>query len=97
MGAPLSDLVNATVATGLSVEVDESLRFESLVVDLAEGFINLEPARVDQAIEECLRRIVEALRLDRSTLFQRSGDDLVVTHSWAMPGDRRPGDDAAPR
>src|SRR5262249_1672274 len=26
------------------------------------------------------------LGLDRSTLFQRSGDDLVATHSWAAPG-----------
>jgi formate hydrogenlyase transcriptional activator len=64
----------------------ESIRFESLVIDLAGGFINLDPARVDLAIEDCLRRIVEALGLDRSTLFQRSGDDLVVTHSWARPG-----------
>src|SRR5207249_10854960 len=31
-------------------------------------------------------RIIEALGLDRSTLFQRSGEDLVVTHSWAVPG-----------
>jgi formate hydrogenlyase transcriptional activator len=64
----------------------ESLRFESLVIDLAAGFINLDPARVDLAIEDCLHRIVEALGLDRSTLFQRSGDDLVATHSWARPG-----------
>ena len=64
----------------------ESLRFESLVIDLAAGFINLDPARVDAAIEDCLRRIVEALDLDRSTLWQRSGEDQVVTHSWASPG-----------
>src|SRR5262249_39037120 len=37
-------------------------------------------------IDDRLRRIVEALDLDRSTLAQRSGDDLVVTHSWARPG-----------
>src|SRR5207247_2210394 len=60
--------------------------FESLVIDLAAGFINVDPEDVDHAIENCLRRIVEALGLDRSTLFQRSGDDLVVTHSWAVPG-----------
>jgi transcriptional regulator with GAF, ATPase, and Fis domain len=62
------------------------VRFEALVIDLAAGFVNLEPSRVDPAIEDCLRRIVEALGLDRSTLFQRSGDDLVATHSWAVPG-----------
>ena len=65
---------------------EANLRFESLVIDLAAGFINLEPAQVDLAIEECLRRIVEALDLERSTLFQCSDDDLVVTHSWAAPG-----------
>jgi formate hydrogenlyase transcriptional activator len=70
----------------VSADVAERLRFESLVIDLAAGLVNLEPGRVDQAIEDCLRHIVEALRLDRSTLFQRSGDDLVVTHSWAVLG-----------
>jgi hypothetical protein len=70
----------------VSADVAERLRFESLVIDLAAGFVNLEPERVDQEIEDCLRHIVEALGLDRSTLFERSGDDLVATHSWAVPG-----------
>src|SRR5262245_15817605 len=67
-------------------DVAERHRFEALLSDLAAGFINLEPEQVDQAIEDCLRRIVEALGIDRSTLFQRSGDDLVATHSWAVLG-----------
>jgi transcriptional regulator with GAF, ATPase, and Fis domain len=67
-------------------DVAEGFGFESLVLDLAAGFVNLAPEGVDQAIEDCLHHIVEALRLDRSTLFQRSGDDLVMTHSWAVPG-----------
>src|SRR5262249_20851852 len=70
----------------VATDVAERLRFEALLSDLAAGFINLEPERVDSAIEDCLRRIVETLDLDRSTLWQRSGDDLVVTHSWAVPG-----------
>ena len=61
-------------------DVAERLRFEALLSDLAGGFINLEPAQVDRAIEDCLRHIVEALGLDRSTLFQSSGGDLVATH-----------------
>src|SRR5262249_3852696 len=74
-----------------AADLAERLRFESLVIDLAGGFINMDPSRVDPAIQDCLRRIVEALDLDRSTLYQRSGDDLVVTHSWAAPGfDRFP-------
>src|SRR5262245_2242017 len=70
-----------------AADVAEVLRFESLVIELATGFVNLEPEQVDQAIDDCLHHIVEALNLDRSTLWQRSGDDFVVTHSWAVPGE----------
>jgi transcriptional regulator with GAF, ATPase, and Fis domain len=73
----------------VAADVADRLRFEALFSDLAADFINLEPEQVDQAIEDCLRRIVEALGLDRSTLFQRSGGDLVATHSWAVPGQQR--------
>src|SRR5437773_10393539 len=68
------------------VEVGARLRFESLIIDLAAGSISIDPERVDQAIEDSLRPIVEAVGLDRATLVQRSGQDLVVTHPWALPG-----------
>jgi formate hydrogenlyase transcriptional activator len=70
----------------LATDLAARLRFEALVIDLAAGFVHVEAERVDQAIEDCLRHVVEALELDRSTLFQRSGDDMIVTHSWAAPG-----------
>jgi len=84
-GSSTPDLADMQGGIDVSAEIAERLRFEALVNDLAAGFVNLEPERVDPAIEDCLRRIVEALGLDRSTLAQRSGDDLVVTHSWAVP------------
>jgi hypothetical protein len=85
------DMTGESDTAGAGVRDEEGLRFESLVIDLAAGFINVDPSRVDLAIEDCLRRIVEALGLDRSTLFQRSGEDLVLMHSWAAPGfDRFP-------
>ena len=41
---------------------------------------------MDGAIEDAQRRIVEALDLDRSTLFQLGDDgDLLSTHSWRRP------------
>src|SRR5262249_60382580 len=73
----------------VGADVAERLQYEALLSDLAAGFINLEPEQVDQAIEACLRRIVEALGVDRSTLFQLSGGDLVATHSGAVPGQER--------
>jgi PAS domain S-box-containing protein len=68
--------------------LEERLRFEALLSDLSARFINLPAEQVDQEIEAGLQRLVEFLDLDRSTLFQLSGDGktLVVTHSWAKPG-----------
>ncbi len=69
-------------------EDERPAAFEALVISLAGGFINVDVGKVDVVINDCLRRIVEALGLDRSTLFQRyrGGEDFVVTHSWAVPG-----------
>jgi hypothetical protein len=50
----------------------------------------VDPGRVDLVIEDCLRRMVEALGLDRSTLFQRSGEDPVVTHPSSRQGELEP-------
>jgi formate hydrogenlyase transcriptional activator len=64
----------------------ERLDFEQLVGELSMRFIDLPPTDVDAAIEEAQRRIVEALDLDRTTLFQLSDDgDLLSTHSWWRP------------
>ena len=61
----------------------ERLDFEHLVGALSMRFIDLPPADVDSAIQEAQHRIVEALDLDRSTLFQLGDDgDLRSTHSW---------------
>ena len=35
-----------------AADVAERLRFESLVSNLAAGFVNLEPERVDYALED---------------------------------------------
>ena len=67
--------------------LEDRLRFETLVGDLSSRFVNLEPDQVDGAIQDAQRQIVEALDLDRSTLFQFSETDgeLVFTHYWSRP------------
>jgi len=63
----------------------EHAGFDALIADIASQFVNLAPDAVDGAIEDAQRRLVEALDIDRTTLFQLSGTSLVLTHSWSRP------------
>ena len=65
----------------------ERLRFETLLADLASEFVHLPPEHVDGAIEGAQRRIVEALDLDRSVLWEFVDTDgsLLFTHVWSRP------------
>jgi PAS domain S-box-containing protein len=68
--------------------VAEWQRFELLLVDLSAAVVNLPAHQVDEEITRWLERIVRFLDIDRSTLFQFTGEDHAfrVTHSWAAPG-----------
>ena len=72
----------------LRKELEERLRFETLLGDLSTGFVGLPADQVDGAIEDAQRRIVEALGIDRSTLFQYSepSKEVILTHFWVRPG-----------
>jgi transcriptional regulator with GAF, ATPase, and Fis domain len=71
----------------LRKELEERLRFETLLADLSARFAALSADQVDGAIEDALGRIGETLGLDRSSLFQFSADgEMVLTHSWVAPG-----------
>jgi PAS domain S-box-containing protein len=68
--------------------LQERLRFESFLARLSATFIHLPAEEVDGQIERGLQQIVEFLGVDRSSLAQFSADgrELVVTHSYAVPG-----------
>ena len=57
----------------------------SLVADLIARFVNLDPDLIESAIVDAQRRLVLALDVDRSALFEVSGDDLRLTHYWSRP------------
>jgi PAS domain S-box-containing protein len=63
-------------------------RFESFLVELSPAFVNLPAHQVDEEITRWLERIVRFLDIDRSTLFQSTGEGVGfrITHSWAAPG-----------
>ena len=52
--------------------LEERLKFETLLTDLSARFVNLPNEQVGSEIQDAQRRIVEALDLDRSALWQRS-------------------------
>ena len=56
-------------------QLESRLRFEALVADLSSEFVNLQPALIDGAIADALRRLVEALDVDRGVLTELSDDN----------------------
>lgn len=63
--------------------------FETLLSDLSAKFVNVPADQVDAEIEDAQRRIVEALDLDRSALWQRSEQEpdvlrLAFHYEWAF-------------
>jgi signal transduction histidine kinase len=70
----------------VSAPLQERLEFERLLADLSARFVNLPAAEVDDAVTDALRRIVELLGVDRSSLIQHTADgETVLTHTWIAP------------
>jgi formate hydrogenlyase transcriptional activator len=71
----------------LRAVVESRIAFETLIADLSSHFVNLDSNLIDGAIDDAQRRIIEALDLDRSTLFQLSEADgqLTLSHYWQRP------------
>jgi len=68
--------------------VDELTRFERLLLDISTRFINPPAGSFDDAIVDALRRIVETLEIDRSTLnlMSTARGRIEVAYSYAVPG-----------
>lgn len=81
-----SDMSFAAAATTGSP--GELLRFGQLLTSISSRFIDAPPGRIDEAIDDGLRRIVTTLRIDRSTLSMVDPNTgrFHPTHSWAAPG-----------
>src|SRR5271167_90974 len=72
----------------LCAELEERLRFETLLAEISARFVNLAASEVDTEIEDAQRVICECLRLDHSALWQISGEDpdcLYLTHLYRAP------------
>lgn len=72
-----------------STELEERLRFETLIADLSSEFVNLPSSDVDRKIEDAQRRVCQCLELDLSALWQPSTESarsLVLTHLYRSFG-----------
>jgi formate hydrogenlyase transcriptional activator len=75
----------ASKVASRSSDVQDRLRFESMLADLSLRFVNLEPAEVDRKIGDAQRRVCECLGLDISALWQLSPEEpgvLRMTHLY---------------
>lgn len=73
----------------LQAELQERLRFETLVADISARFVNIPADRVDGEIEDAQRRICECLKIEHSSLWQVAPDKpgaLILTHLYRDPG-----------
>ncbi|MFC1516730.1 antibiotic biosynthesis monooxygenase [Thermodesulfobacteriota bacterium] len=55
-------------------ELEERLRFETMLAEISARFVNLPTDRIDNEIEDAQRRICECLELDLSVLWQWSNE-----------------------
>jgi signal transduction histidine kinase len=65
-----------------------ALRLQRLLAEISSRFVTRSAGQVDDTIEESQRIVCEALSIDRSTLWQFTGDgrELAITHFWQPPG-----------
>lgn len=71
---------------------NERLQFESLLSTLSTTFINVPVSEVDGKIVQGLRKIVDFLGFDRSTVWRVDPDtgEMICTHSYELPGIKPP-------
>lgn len=70
------------------LDLASALRLQCLLAEMSARFVTRPPGQVDDIIEETQRLICETLEVDRSTLWQSTGDGggMALTHFWQKPG-----------
>ena len=82
-------LVNAMERRRVSLQLEEQLRFEMLLLEISGRFIYLPADQIDSEIEDAQRRVSEFLGLDFSALWQWSMETsriVIPTHLYRPAG-----------
>ena len=65
----------------------ERVRFEALVTEIGAVLTITPPARLDDQLRECLRRVVTFLQLDFGALWRPGSRGLLeASYVWSVPG-----------
>jgi formate hydrogenlyase transcriptional activator len=70
-------------------ELEERLRFETLLADISARFVNLPADQIDGEIEEAQRNVCHCLGMDLSSLWQLSAENpplLTLSHLYRPLG-----------
>ncbi len=68
-------------------QLEEPIRFESLLADLSARFVGIPAESLDEEIVEALRRICETLGFEQGSLGQPNQQGKPrFTHFWSLPG-----------
>jgi signal transduction histidine kinase len=91
LGMDLDSMASATGASSgrrAFESVQDFRRFEKLLLELSVSFVNIRTNEIDSLIESGLRRLGEALEIDRSSFaeFELLGREMFVTHSYVAAG-----------
>jgi PAS domain S-box-containing protein len=86
--AVMCAMIDITARKQAELETDNRLRFERLLADLSASFVNQRSEQIAPLIHDSLKKLVEFLGNDRSTLVEFDQDErqVLVTHSYAVPG-----------
>jgi hypothetical protein len=79
-------------------ELEERLRFETLLAEISSRFVNVPATEVDREIKDAQRHICESLDIDILAVWQLSSEDPVAlraTHYYSIQqGPQPPGQQA---
>ena len=81
-------LVNRLQLAETRQKLEDRLRFEGLISDLAARFVRIAPTEVEGEINNCLQRITEFFHADRCSLglFSEDGTQLVRAFEYHLEG-----------
>jgi formate hydrogenlyase transcriptional activator len=84
----MHEVISQQPQIGVSAEIHEQLKFETLLSDLSARFVNLPAEQIDGEIQHAQRKICKCLAIDHSALWQSSPDIpwmLLLTHLYRDP------------